>query len=54
MYLNINMQISKIIEQNKVKKEPQNKKFLIGEAIYYNEECPSVFSSEKSFLNLEQ
>ena len=49
----INKQITKIMGQSRVKREPYDKKFLVGDAIYYNEETSFVLLSDKSFLNLE-
>ena len=41
------------MNQNRVKKEPYNKKFLVVEAIYYNEETPYCLISETIAPNLE-
>ena len=48
------MQIIKIMERSNIKREPYDKKFVTGEAIYYNEKnYPFVLLSKKSFLSLE-
>ena len=45
-------QISKIMGQNRVTREPYDKAILINKKIYYSEEAPLVLLLEKSFLNL--
>ena len=40
------------MEQNIVKSEPYDKKFLIGKSIYYNKETPFCLLTKKTFLNL--
>lgn len=40
------MQKCIIMEQNRIKKEPYDQKFLTGEVRYYNEEAPIFLLSE--------
>ena len=49
----VNGRISKIMERNRVTRDPYDKKILVGETIYYNKEIPSCLLSQKLFLNLE-
>ena len=51
----INEQINKIMNKNRVKREPFDKKVLVGKGkTLFNEQITFCLLSEKSFLDLEK